>query len=119
MKHPTRKCVVIAMLPPVVGLALFYSLAVHLYFSLGYWPDWNEGKEISPALMLHEKIQMGWFAAVGLASVYLWPVAMVVCAAAPKTRWILVYLAIFTLTTLACLGLGLLVPRPFLQWWEN
>lgn len=113
MKHPTRKGVVIAMLPPIIGLALFYSLAVHFYLSQGHWPDWSEGKEISPALVLHERIQMWWIVAVGLMSFYLWPPAMVLCAAVPKARWFLIYLAIFTLTALACFGLALLAPGPF------
>jgi hypothetical protein len=119
MKHPTRRGIIIAMMSPVMGLVLFYSLAAHLYFSLGYWPDWNEETGSSPALILHRQIQMWWCAVVGLASVYLWPVAMVVCAAAPKARWVLVYLAIFTLTALACFGLALLAPVRFLDWWQD
>ena len=33
-----RRAVVIAVLPGLVALGLFYSLAIHMYESLGAWP---------------------------------------------------------------------------------
>ena len=118
-KNLSTKGVAIALFAPVAALALFYSLAVHMYLSLGHWPNSIGYNGFSRGLALHGKIQVWWVQMVALMSFYIWPPAIVLCAAIPKTRRFLPYLVLFALAVLACYGLMHLAPRRFLDWWYD
>ena len=117
MKHLSLKGVVIAAMPPVAALVLFYSMAAHLYLSLGHWPHSIGYGGFSPALVFHGKAQYWWIAMVGRMSVFVWPAAVVGCLAIPKARPLLPYLGVYALTVLVCFGLMHLGPERFLDWW--
>jgi len=117
MKQLSLKGALVAVLPSLVALALYYSLAVHMYLSLGRWPDSIGDEGFSAALSLHAKTQFWCTIVLVMTSVCLWPLAMVACAAIPKTRRLIPYLAIFAVALVACYGLMQLAPKPFLNWW--
>ena len=109
----------LAALPPLIVLVLFYSLAVHMYLSLGQWPRSIGDQGFDAALVYHSKVQFWCVAVVVVMSVYLWPVATVASAVIPKARRLLPYLAIFAVAVLVCYGLMQLAPEPFLTWWRD
>ena len=115
----STKGAVFAALPPLIVLVLFYSLAVHMYLSLGQWPHSIGYRDFSPALILHGKFQFWCVMLVVAMSIYLWPVAAIASAAIPRARRLLPYLAIFALAVLACYGFMQLAPEPFLTWWRD
>jgi hypothetical protein len=119
MKNLSKKGAAVAALLPASALALFYSLAIHMYLSLGRWPDSIGYRGFSPALIAHGKGQYWWISVVAWMSIYLWPPAFVLCAAIPRTRRFVPYLAIYAFVALACFGLMHLAPRQFLDWWYD
>ena len=117
--HLSTKGAIFAALPPLVVLVLFYSLAVHMYFSLGQWPKSIGYGGFDAALTLHGGVQFWCVMVVAAMSFYLWPVATIGSAVIPKARRFLPYLAIFAVAVLACYGLMQLAPEPFLNWWRD
>ena len=106
----------IAIAPALVVLAVFYSLAIHMYSSLGQWPHSIGTRGFDPLLKLHGHINMWsiWFVVV--TSMFAWPLATVVCAIIPQCRPYLRYLIIYVVAVLIGCGLMMLAPEPFLYW---
>lgn len=119
MKLISVKATVVAMLPAMIMLALFYSLGVHMYWSLGRWPNYIGDQGFSTALVFHDNAASWWAGAMVVTSVFLWTPAVVVCAAVPKAQRLLPYLVIFAVSAIASYCLMQLAPKPFLGWWED
>ena len=117
MKHLSLKGVLIAAVLPVAALVMFYSMAAHMYLSLGHWPQSIGDDGFSPALVFHGKAQYWWIGLVARISLYIWPVAVVGCAVISKARRVLPYLGVYALAVLLCWGLTYLAPERFLDWW--
>lgn len=117
MKYLSLKGAMLAAMLPAAALAIFYSMAAHMYFSLGHWPQSIGNNGFSPALLLHSEAQYWLIKVVGHLSIYVWPVAVIAAALTAKTRRLLPYLGIYALAVLICWGLMYLAPRRFLYWW--
>ncbi len=118
--RPTRQSrigFIVAVLPALLMLALFYSLAIHMHQSLGSWPT-SIGESGFPApLVTHGYIAAYYFGVLMLVSIIAWPVAFLLCLAIRRWRVHLYYLGLYALTCLLCFGAMLLAPSQFLNWW--
>ena len=52
-----------------------------------------------------------------LFSLFVWPVAYMICAVVRRWRVALYYLGIYALAFLVCFGATLLAPGAFWDWW--
>ena len=114
-----RPGMAIAAAPPVLMLAVFYSLAIHMHRILGGWPTSIGERGFPPKLILHCNIDMYLFSALFCSVVFVLPVAVVVCGAVPRWRWVLPYLACYLAFFVIAAGLMQLAPAPFLDWWYD
>jgi hypothetical protein len=113
----SRIALAVAVLPPLVMLALFYSLAIHLHHHLGAWPTSIGDRDFPQPLITHERIAESYFMILLLLSVSVWPIAYIICIVVRRWRVCLYYLGVYALAFLVCFGATLLAPSPFWDWW--
>jgi hypothetical protein len=108
---------VVAVSPALLMVSLFYSLAIHMHQTLGAWPT-SIGERGFPApLVTHCYIATNYFGVMILVSIFVWPVAFLVCALIRRWRVCIYYLGAYALSCLVCFGAMLLAPSQFLYWW--
>ena len=112
----SRGALVAALAAPLGTLALFFTLALHMHRSLGGWPETIGTRGFPEALLRHDGATSAAFGVllVGLA---LSPIALLLCAAAPRLRAGLSPVATFAAAGVAALLLTNVAPEPFLTWW--
>ena len=108
---------VLSAVPAVCMAVLYYSLAIHMYNSLGGWPDSLGNKGFPTALNYHAEIAFGLFSILFLLVVFVIPIALVVCSLIPRCQPAFICLEIFLISCLACVGLMILAPDKFQFWW--
>ena len=114
---PSPWFTLIAGLPALVMLGLFYSLAIHMHRALGGWPA-STGEDGFPArLITHAEIATGYFAILLLISAVVLPLAFVLSALIRRWRDGIFYLGVYLLSYMVCFGAMLLAPSQFLFWW--
>ena len=106
-----------ATFPPIASLGLFYSLAIHMHRRLGEWPRVIGDQGFPRDLVVHADVAQFAFGFVLLVSIFAWPLAVLLCACAPRLRPGLRYLGIYALTCGLAFGAMGLAPDPFLDWW--
>lgn len=111
------KGMMLSALPNAVMLALFYSLAVHLYWKLGGWPEAIGTRGFPPLLIFHGDIARHFFIALIWFGIFIWPLATVICLMSRDCRRAVPYLALYALFFFGCWGLMRLAPEPFAYWW--
>ena len=114
---PSRAIALVALLPGLAMLGLFYSLAVHMHQSLGGWPTSLGERGFPSSLVAHADMAMGYFSILLLVSIFAWPVALLLCAVVQRWRGGIFYLGVYALSRLLCFGAMLLAPAQFLNWW--
>ncbi len=100
-------------------LGLFYSLALHMYRSLGGWPTSIGERGFPASLVAHANITMYFFIALIWFGMFALPVAILVCLLRQPWRRFVPYFALYALAFLVCWGLMQLAPEPFLYWWRD
>jgi hypothetical protein len=113
----SRIALAVAVLPPLLMLALFYSLAIHLHHHLGAWPTSIGDRDFPQPLITHERIAESYFMILMLFSIFVWPVAYILCAAIRRWRSSLYYLGVYALAFLLCFSATLLAPSQYWDWW--
>jgi len=113
----SRIAVAIAVLPALLMLVLFYSLAIHMHLSLGAWPSSIGERGFPEPLITHGYIATNYFALLFLISFIVWLPTFLLCLLVRRWRVGCYYLAVYALTCLACFGAMLLAPSQFLRWW--
>lgn len=98
-------------------VATFYSLALHMYKTLGGWPETIGTKEFPPELLSHADFAGQLFTLLFLAGVLVWPVAFILCAVIKKWRGGLYYTGIFALSCSVSFATMQLAPAEFVYWW--
>lgn len=106
-----------AVLPAVLMLALFYSLAAHLHHYLGAWPPSIGDRDFPQALRTHEWIAESYFMVLLLFTVFVWPLAYALCAAIRRWRVCLYYLGVYAFSCLVCFGATWFAPSQLWNWW--
>ena len=115
--NQSRIGLIAAVLPALLMLLLFYSLAIHMHQSLGAWPS-SIGERGFPArLVIHGHIAVNYFSIFVLVSIFAWPIAFLLCALIRRWRVCIYYLGVYALACLVCFGAMLLAPSQFLIWW--
>jgi hypothetical protein len=98
-------------------LGLFYSLAFHMYRSLGGWPSSIGERGFPGPLVVHAHVAMYSFMVPMWFGMFVWPVAIFGCLFRRSWYRFVPYLALYALFFVLCLGLMDLAPEPFLYWW--
>jgi len=112
----SRRGITIAALPGVVMLALYYSLAIHMYRSLGAWPTSIGERGFPPALVTHCAIAVKFCSGLFLSMCVL-PVPILVCVLRERWRGFAVYFIVYAGFLLLCFMLMQIAPVQFLNWW--
>ena len=107
----------LAVLPALLMLALFYSLAIHLHHHLGAWPQSIGDRDFPQSLITHERVAESYFMVLMLFSVFVWPIAYISCLVIRPWRACLYYLGVYALSFLLCFGAAWLAPSQFWNWW--
>ena len=113
----SRIAVAAAVVPALLMLAFFYSLAIHMHQSLGGWPASIGERGFPPRLITHGSIATNYFTILLLVSIFAWPVAFLLCALIRRWRVCVYYLGVYAFACLVCFGAMLLAPSQFLNWW--
>src|SRR5512141_1551881 len=82
----SRIALAAAVLPAVLMLALFYSLAIHMHHSLGAWPTSIGVRGFPAPLVTHDSIATKYFTLWMAVSIFAWPVAFLLCALIRRWR---------------------------------
>ena len=113
--HPLRwKASASAVLHPLACLGLFYSLAFYMHSRLGTWPKMIGLHGLPDDVLLHYDITAMTFAALIIGLLFVWPVAVLVCAVAPKMQAVLPYLGLYAVSAGVTFVAMELAPAPFL-----
>ena len=113
----SRTAVLISALPSVAMLALFYSLAIHMRYTLGAWPATIGNHGFPPGLIIHCDVTWTFCSILIFASVVIVPIAILVCLLVRPWRRFTRYFVLYALIYALCWSLMLLAPAPFLNWW--
>lgn len=112
-----KAAVTAAALHPLVCLALFYSLALHMYRKLDGWPEALGTRGFPDALVTHADAAGMAFGSLLLATLFALPAGAVACALVPRLRAGLRSLGVYAVSSALALALMSLAPEPFLYWW--
>lgn len=120
---PSRALSLLTILPALVMLGLFYSLAVHMHRSLGSWPRYIDMHGFSPSLRAHAELATGCFGVLLLINLVVFPVVLpgvlLLCFIDRRLRGGLFYVGLYALSFAVAFELMLLAPPPFLNWlWD-
>ncbi|MAX20550.1 MAG: hypothetical protein CMJ60_00025 [Planctomycetaceae bacterium] len=109
--------VFIAILPYLVALLLFYSLAIHMHQSLDGWPERIGTDGFPSALLMHAKIQGAYITYLSLFTVFVVPLIILVCLIISRWRYLAIYFVVHLVSLPVCFGLMQLAPEGYLYWW--
>ena len=113
----SRTGIVVSILPGLLGLGLFYSLAIHMRRSLGAWPTSIGEAGFPPALVTHAAIATNYFGNLLGLSFFAVPAGVLVCLLVPRWRHLVAYFVLYALFFAVFIGLMQLAPEPYLYWW--
>ena len=111
--------IVISILPYLLALLLFYSLAIHMHQSLEGWPERNGTDGFPPALLMHDRIQGGYISCLLLFTIFVVPAIILVCLLVSRWRHLVVYFVVHLVALPVCYGLMQLAPEGYLYWWGD
>ena len=109
--------IVISILPYLLALLLFYSLAVHMHQSLEGWPERIGTGGFPPALLMHDLIQRAYISYLLLFTIFVVPAIILVCLLVSRWRHLAVYFVLHLVSLPVCYGLMQLAPEGYLYWW--
>src|SRR5829696_6806724 len=109
--------VLVSALPGAAMLALFYSLAIHMRYTLGAWPATIGNVGFPARLITHDEVAFKFIVILFLGTIAIVPIAILVCLLVRQWRRFTIYFGIYALVYAMCWGLMLLAPAPFLHWW--
>jgi hypothetical protein len=115
----SRIGIVTSALPGFIMLGLFYTLALHMYRSLGGWPTSIGERGFPASLVAHANITMYFFIALIWFGIFILPAAILVCLLRQPWRRFVPYFGLYALAFLVCWGLMQLAPDAFLYWWRD
>jgi hypothetical protein len=114
---PSRAITVLALLPALGMLGLFYSLALHMHQSLGGWPTAIGTRGFSSSLETHASMAFGYFSLLLLVNLLVLPITVLLCVFVRRWRGGIFYLGVYALSYSVGFGAMLLAPSQFLHWW--
>src|ERR1043166_5331340 len=102
----SRTGITIAVLPSILMLALFYSLAIHMHYALGGWPTSIGERGFPPALVTHSTVTVNAFVLLFL-SMLVSPIPILACLFLERWRRLAVYFAVYAGAFFICFILTL------------
>jgi hypothetical protein len=115
----SRTGIIVSAAPGFLALGLFYSLAIHMHQSLGKWPTSIGERGFPPALLTHATVATTYFWVSILLSVFILPVAILVCLFVSRWRHLVHYFALYAFVFIVSIVLMQFAPEPFLYWWRD
>jgi hypothetical protein len=113
----SRSGILLSALPGAAMLGLFYSLVIHMRYSLGAWPATIGNVGFPASLITHDEVAFKFIVILFLGTIGIVPVAILVCLSVGPWRRFTIYFGIYVVFYAVCWGLMLLAPAPFLNWW--
>ena len=113
----SRVGIAASIVPGLVMSLSFYALALHMHAVLGGWPTSIGEAGFPPGLVRHANMTLGYFGVMILSSLFVWPLALAVCAGVPRLRGFIRYLSLLAASFAVNFALMLLAPSQFLSWW--
>ena len=83
--------IAISILPYLLALLLFYSLAIHMHHSLDGWPESIGTNGFPAALLIHDQISSTYISYLLLFTIFVVPAIILACLLAPRWRQLVVY----------------------------
>jgi hypothetical protein len=114
--RPSRLIIFLMVLPAMVMLILFYTLAAHMHHELGNWPTSLGIQNFSIGLQLHAQIADDFWGVMFLVCVFALPPVHFV-SLLKRRWWLAAYLGIYFFACLIALAGTFLAPAQFLNWW--
>jgi hypothetical protein len=115
----SRTGIIISAAPGLLALALFYSLAIHMYQSFGAWPSGIGERGFPAALSTHAAVATNYFWVTLVLSIFLLPVAILVCLFVSRWRRFVPYFALYAFVFIISIAIMHCAPEPFLYWWRD
>jgi hypothetical protein len=113
----SRTAIIVSALPSLFMLGIFYSLAIHMRWQLGAWPQSIGDRGFPAVLSAHGRLAWDYCSFLLLGSMIVVPIGLLVCLLVARLRPFARYFALYALVYLVCWGLMLLAPASFLNWW--
>src|SRR5215213_9830244 len=113
----SRIGIIVSGLPSVVMLGLFYSLAIHMRWQLGAWPQSIGDRGFPPVLIAHGHLTWDYCVLLLLGSMVAVPIGILLCLLVARWRLLVRWFVIYAFLYVACWGLMILAPASFLNWW--
>jgi len=111
------KGLLISAMPGLMVLGLFYGLAMHMYLSLGGWPNSIGERGFPWTLVVHSRVTWKLCQLFLLTAVFAAQIALIVCLFERRWRIGAPYFIAYLVCSWACWGLMMLAPGSFLNWW--
>ena len=112
-----KRTFIIAVTPWSLGLGLYWSLAIHMYLSLGNWPEMIGTRGFAPALLLHTEIQSNYLAVLSLFTIFVCPVMFLLCLFIERLKKMVIYPSLQILGIPLFLLQMVLAPEGYRDWW--
>jgi hypothetical protein len=103
--------------PSVLTVVSFYALALHMYAALGGWPKQIGEFGFPPALLVHSHLTLNYFGVVLFTTLFLCPIAVLLCSLVPRWRVTVPYLLTHFGFFIAAMILMHIAPSKFIDWW--
>ena len=111
-----KRTFIIAVMPWSLALGLFWSLAIHLYLSLGGWPEMSGTKGFSSVLLLHANIHYNYLMFLSLLTLFVCPVIFLLCLFIKRLKKLIIYPSMQILGGLLFLLQMLFAPDGYTDW---
>ena len=109
--------IVFAILPYLLALLLFYSLAIHMHQTLDGWPERIGTNGFPAALLIHDQILSTYITYLLLFTIFVVPAIILVCLLVPRWRQLVVYCLVHLVSLPFFFVLMQLAPEGYLYWW--
>lgn len=106
-----------AVLPGLLFLLLFFSLAFHMHNSLGKWPERIGNQGFSRALNTHAEVAFCYFTWFFLFAIIAWPILVGLFAVIKNARRYLSQIIALGVSFWIFVPCIFMAPSDFLYWW--
>jgi len=106
-----------AILPGMIMVISFYTLAVHMHSALGGWPDQIGYQGFPEHLIKHSELQSDYCGIMVVSIFVLWPLLLLIFGIVPRFRRFIGYLSLYGISFVVALALTFLGPSKYLYWW--
>ena len=107
----------ISLAPNIIFIILLFSLMIHMYTTLGGWPETIARIGFTKSLNFHADITFLSFYLIFMATIFVIPVLCLIFLFNDRLRRVNFYLGIHSFCFFIACAVLLLCPQGFLIWW--